>query len=73
MSDTLTETKRHLSSRYLGREGIHGFGLRRSEGAVCVYLEPRPGGDQDLLLREVESEAAPFRLIVIREERPKAT
>lgn len=73
MSDRLTETKRRLSSLYLGREGIHGFGLRRSEGAVCVYLEARPGGEQQTLLNQIEREAAPFRLIVIPEERAQVT
>ncbi|HEX6901870.1 MAG TPA: hypothetical protein VF789_19270 [Thermoanaerobaculia bacterium] len=73
MSDPLLETKRRLSSRYLGQEGIHGFDLRQSEGAVCVYLEPRPGREQEDLLREIEREAAPFRLIAVREERPKVT
>lgn len=73
MSDPLLETKRRLSVRYLGREGIHGFGVRQSEGAVCVYLEPREGGEQEALLREIEREAAPVRLIAIREERPRAT
>lgn len=73
MSDPLLETKRRLSARYLGREGIHGFGVRRSEGAVCVYLEPRSGGEQEALLREIEREAAPVRLVAVREERPRAT
>ena len=73
MSDPLMETKRRLSSRYLGREGIHGFGLRRSGGAVCVYLEPHSGADQRALLEEIEREAAPFRLVIIREERARIT
>lgn len=73
MSDALKEAKRRLSSRYLGVEGIHGFGLRRAEGAVYVYLEPSAGGSQESLLREIEREAAPFRLVAVREDRPKIT
>lgn len=73
MSDQLAETKRRLASRYLGRAGVHGFGLRQSEGAVCVYFEPLAGKEQDDLLREIEREAAPFRLIAIPEERAKMT
>ena len=73
MSDALMEAKRRLSSRYLGQGGIHGFGLRRSEGAVCVYIEPRPGTEQRDLLHKVGCEVAPFRLVVIREERASMT
>ncbi len=73
MSDLLAETKRRLASRYLGRAGIHGFGLRRSEGAVCVYFEPLDGKEQEDLLREIERETAPLRLIVIPEEPARMT
>ena len=73
MSDPLVEAKRRLRSRYLGREEIHGFGIRRTEGAVCVYLEPRTGKSQEELLEELQREAAPFDLVVVWEGRPKTT
>ena len=73
MSDPLAAVKGRLAATYLGRAGIHGFGLRRSEDAIVVYFEPLPGGAQEELLREIEREAAPFRLIGIGEERPEIT
>ena len=38
-----------------------------------MYFEPLAGKEQDDLLREIEREAAPFRLIAIPEERAKMT
>jgi hypothetical protein len=73
MSDQLAEIKRRLASRYMGRAGVHGFGLRQSEGAVCVYFAPLASQEQNDLLREIEREAAPARLIAIPEERARIT
>ena len=72
MDDRLTETKRRLSARYLGREGIHAFGLRRSEGAVAVYVDLGSDSvEQERLLLEIEREAAPFPVRLLREGRPR--
>lgn len=73
MSDLLQETKRRLAVHYLGQAGIHGFGLRRSEGAICVYLERHDDPEQRALLERIEREAAPFQLIAIHEGRPFLT
>lgn len=74
MDDPLLEVKRRLSTRHLGRQGVHGFGLHRSEREVVVYLSPGgPGDDQESLVRELEREAAPFRLVVVYEPPPRIT
>lgn len=73
MSDRLEETKRRLAARYLGRAGIHGFGLRRSQEAITMYFEPCPGGEQEDLFREIGREAAPFRLIPLQEGQARIT
>lgn len=71
-TESLEEAKQRLS-RYLGRAGIHGVGLRRSENAVMVYLDPAGGEDCQALLREMEREVAPFRLMAVYEGRPRIT
>jgi hypothetical protein len=70
MADSLEDTKRRLVTRYLGQAGIHGFGLRRSEDGICVYLERQSDPGQKELLDRIEREAAPFRLITVYEDRP---
>lgn len=72
MADSLEEAKERLTRLYLGRSGIHGVGLRRSENAVTVYLD---GSGKELagLVPEMERVVAPFRLLVIEEESPRIT
>lgn len=71
MDDPLQDAKRRISGRYLGRGGIHGIGLRRSEQGIVVYLEPGAAAVEGPLLREIEREAAPFRLILVHEPPPR--
>jgi hypothetical protein len=58
-----------MKRRYLGRLGIHGFGIRAKQDAVCVYLdeicEPQQEG-----LNAMRRDAAPHQLIAIEEPRP---
>jgi hypothetical protein len=71
MTDPLEEAKGRLL-RYLGKSGVHGVGLRRSENAVCVYFDARPPGHEELL-QEMEREISPVRLIAVYEDRPSLT
>jgi hypothetical protein len=73
MAESLEETKERLSQLYLGRGGIHGVGLRRSENAVTVYLDAGGGEPPAGLVGEMERAAAPFRLLVIDERSPRIT
>ena len=70
---TLESVKSLVSSKYLGKAGIHGVGIRRSKSAVAVYVEPgtRPGKQE--MLRSIEKEIAPFNLLVVEEGRPSIT
>ncbi|MES1241864.1 MAG: hypothetical protein ABUT39_09620 [Acidobacteriota bacterium] len=72
MADPLEEAKERLGRLYLGRNGIHAVGLRRSENAVTVYLNAggRPPAG---LVAELEREVAPHRLLLIDEESPSIT
>lgn len=73
MAETLEDVKAHLRNQYLGKSGIHGVGIRRSENAVCVYMNAHAGPDQETVLKDIEKQAAPFKVIVIREEPPSIT
>ena len=74
MTDSLDVIKSRVRERFIGREGVHGVGIRRAEQAICVYL------DQDCeetaalrgLISEIERDATPFRVIVVREQKPLA-
>jgi hypothetical protein len=73
MSETLDEVKRRIAHKYLGKAGIHGVGIRRSQNALNVYMGADPSLDQKQLLKEIEREAAPYKVIVTQEERPSIT
>ena len=69
MADTLDDVKKRLKSRYVGKSGIHAIGVRRSQNALCVYVDPRAGPSQ-VVLDEIERDAAPFKLLILLEEPP---
>jgi hypothetical protein len=66
---TLDDVKTRLRAKYIGRAGIHGFGIRRSRNAVCVYLS-KMDDEQRAVLREIEREAAPYSVLAIEESPP---
>ncbi|HEU0015371.1 MAG TPA: hypothetical protein VFQ45_16905 [Longimicrobium sp.] len=72
MSRSLEDVKNSISGKYLGRAGIHGVGMRRSQGALMVYVHSSDSGEQARLLREIEAEALPYRVVAVEEERPVA-
>lgn len=70
MGRSLEEAKEHLSSKYLGRAGIHGIGISKSQNAIRVYLQPIVEEEQENVLKEMEKEVAPFKLLPVQSERP---
>ncbi len=72
MSDSLEETKERLKGRFLGRAGVHGLGIRHAENAICVYADMEETPEFQALLAEIEKESGSFRILVIREARPRA-
>lgn len=68
----LSELKRRLRSKYLGKYGIHALGIRSSEDAICVYLSPG-ADDQESGLRLLRNDVAPHGLVVVQEEAPRIT
>jgi hypothetical protein len=72
-ADTLDAVKQRLRSRYLGRAGIHGLGISPAQNAIRVYINPGQADAARTVLRQLEAEASPHRVIVIQEEPPALT
>lgn len=70
MANPLRELKQRISERHMGRGGIHAIGLRASENALCVYVDPGAHLEGTDILRQIEREAAPLKILLIEEERP---
>ena len=66
---SIEEVKIRLRDKFLGRAGIHGFGIRRSQNAICVYLA-KIDEEQRAVLRDIEREAAPYSVLAIEESPP---
>jgi hypothetical protein len=67
MTKSLDEIKKLVSDKYLGKGGIHSV---RSQNAVRLYLEPEGNDQQSKILEEIEKEAAPYKIVHIKSERP---
>jgi hypothetical protein len=67
---TLKDARERLKKKWLGKHGIHGVGLSRAENAIKLYVGPDSEIDSSELWLRIEKEAAPFRVIVVREEQP---
>ena len=70
MTDELRGMKDRLARRFLGRAGVHGLGVRRRENVICVYADAEDTEALRVVLAEIQKEAAPFRVLVIREPPP---
>jgi hypothetical protein len=73
MNESLDELKRRLRTKYMGKAGIHGLGIDRSKDALRIYHEPSSDPEQERMLKEIEKEARPYKVIRIKEEPPKIT
>ena len=73
MDESIDDVKRRLARKYLGRCGIHGMGVRRSHSSICVYVHSDPSKEQTSILEEISRDAAPYKLMIIREQAPKTT
>jgi hypothetical protein len=70
VSDDLERVKTALSRRYLGKAGIHAFGVRPSANAISVYMAPGSREQYKQLLDELKKEAQPFEVLFTEEEPP---
>jgi hypothetical protein len=67
MDEKLRSVKDRISERYLGKDGIHSVGLRRSANAITVYVAPTEDANQEELqertLENLRRDAAPFAVV----------
>jgi hypothetical protein len=71
MNDRLVEMKGQLSRAFLGKAGIHGFGISRSRRAIQVYVTPSQEKEQQAVLKELKQAASPFDVVLVMEEPPR--
>jgi hypothetical protein len=69
LSESLEEVKNRLSRSYLGRAGIHGFGLHRAAKSVRVYVDSDCYPLAASVLSELEDQALPYLIEVVPESR----
>jgi hypothetical protein len=71
LEKTLESTKQALRSKYLGRNGIHAFGIRRDANAVCVYIDHSEQDSERInsLVHKMQREARPFSVVAVESER----
>ncbi len=70
MGPPIQQVRAMLSDRFLGRGGVHGIGLDPSSRAIRVSVDVPMTAEQDAILDQLRSAADPYRVVVIREERP---
>lgn len=70
MDRTLEETKNDLRESFLGKGGIHGIGMSRSDRVIRIYTDPHATGQTDLL-NEVREAAKPYSVIIVTEDRAR--
>jgi len=70
---SLEEVKQYLSGKYLGKAGIHSVGISRRDNAVRVYVETESDNELEGVLKEIEKEAAPYKIVPIKSQRSSIT
>ena len=73
---SLDDTKQLLSKKYLGKEGIHGIGVSRSQNAIRVHMVPAAdaahAARQQGLIQQMKEEAGSHDVQVTTEDKPAA-
>lgn len=70
MSKTIDEVKEKVSRKYLGKFGVHGVGISRSQNAIKLYVD-RGSEIEASRLDAIERDASPCKVLVVKEESPK--
>jgi hypothetical protein len=72
MDDPLIELKRRIRNDYLGRGGIHGIGVSRSQNAISVYVDKDAVVDP-VLLDDLARRAEPYAVLLVRQDKSSTT
>jgi len=70
MGDQLGAVKEQLRAKYLGKAGIHAFGLSRRDNSVRVYVNDNGGLEQEQVLEQIRRDAGDVKVAVISEQPP---
>ncbi len=73
MIDSLATIKKLISSKYLGKEGIHGIGISRSKKAVRIYFEQNSSLQQKETLEKIKNDATPYEVLIIEGKKSTIT
>lgn len=68
---SLETLKNKMRRKYLGEAGIHAIGMRRAQGALCLYVESETNPELQTLLGQIEKEISPYHVLAIKEEQAK--
>ncbi len=79
--DTIFAAKRRISSKFLGKAGIHGVGLapeardtitvhRSAPVAATTRAAAAPDADAEAVIEEIRREARPFKIEVQEDDAP---
>jgi hypothetical protein len=72
MAKTIDEVKEKVSRKYLGKFGVHGVGISRSQNAIKLYVNQ--GSEiAPSRLKAIEQDASPCKVLIVKEESPKIT
>jgi hypothetical protein len=63
MPESLEAVKDRISARYLGIAGIHAVGIKRSENAITIYVDPAQKHAQQRTIQQIRKDAAPYRVL----------
>jgi hypothetical protein len=72
MTESLQDAKARLRKKYIGRNGIHSFGIRPDQNAIIVHFEPEQSAKQRHLLAELQADAEGFEIVEVAEAPPRA-
>jgi hypothetical protein len=68
---TLETIKNKVRRKYLGEAGIHAIGVRRSQGALCLYVDSEENPDLHKLLEQIQKEISPYHVLAVEEQQAK--
>lgn len=68
----ISAVKAELSSRFLGRDGIHGFSTHPGRKVIRIFAAPTEAADlRKRVIDEIARAAAPFEVEVVVADSPK--
>jgi hypothetical protein len=70
---SLETAKNKVRRKYLGEAGIHAIGVRRSEQALCLYVDSETNPELQALIEQIAAEISPYHVLAVEEEKATTT